>query len=97
MARLTDFDRKRLFQEFFNSLLKKADSQLTLVAFLRRRNGKPAKWQEQEFGERVYTITADGIWRGSEGPFLAPSAGQHRNWWTFTGMTSLLRNPEGAL
>lgn len=77
--------------------LKKADSQLTLIAFLRSRNDKPEKWQEQEFGERVYTITADGIWRGSEGPFLEPSAGQLHNWWTFTGMTSFLRNPEGAL
>ena len=77
--------------------LKKADSQLTLVAFSQEHGGKPAKWQEQEFGERVYTITADGIWRGSEGPFLEPSADQLRNWWTFTGMTSFLRNPGGAL
>ncbi len=77
--------------------LKKADSQLTLVAFLQSRNGKPAKWQAQEFGERVYTITAQGIWRGDEGPFLEPSAEQLRDWWTFTGMTSFLRNPGGAL
>ncbi len=77
--------------------LKKADSQLTLIAFSQKRDGKPANWQEQEFGERVYTITEDGIWRGSEGPFLEPSDGQLRDWWTFTGMTSFLRNPGGAI
>lgn len=77
--------------------LKRSDSQLTLVAFKQRRDGKPAQWQEKDFGERVYTITADGIWRGTEGPFLAPANGQSRDWWTFTGMTSFIRNPESTI
>lgn len=77
--------------------LKRGDSQLTLVAFTQNRDGKPALWQAQDFGERVYTLTAHGIWRGRKGPFCAPPAEELRNWWTFTGMTSFLRNPGGAL
>lgn len=77
--------------------MKRADSQLTLVAFRERRDGKPAQWQTKGFGERVYTITAHGVWRGSDGPFLEPPAGTVRNWWTFTGMTSFLRNPGGGV
>ncbi len=77
--------------------LRRTDSQLTLVAFSQKREGKPAKWQAQEFGERVYMITEDGIWRSGEGPFVEPPAGRLHNWWTFTGMTTFVRNPGGAL
>lgn len=77
--------------------LKRGDSQLTLVAFTQNRDGKLATWQAQDFGERVYTITAHGIWRGKESPFKAPSADHPRDWWTFTGMTAFLRNPGGTL
>ena len=77
--------------------LKREDSQLTIIAFSRKHDGKPAKWQTERFGERVYMITEDGIWRGTEGPFFGPEGGQPHNWWTFTGMTAFLLNPESAL
>ena len=77
--------------------LKREDSQLTIIACSQKHDGKPAKWQAEEFGERVYMITEDGIWRGDEGPYFEPAAGQPHRWWTFTGMTAFLRNPEGAL
>ncbi len=77
--------------------LKREDSQLTVVAFSQKRDGKPARWQAAPYGERVYMITEEGIWRGTDGPFFAPAAGQVHNWWSFTGMTALLRNPGGAL
>ena len=84
-------------------------SQSTLYRALRRleeRGALRSRWESIEESQvdgrdgpprRYYTITADGIWRGSEGPFLEPSAGQRCDWWTFTGMTSFLRNPGGAL
>lgn len=76
--------------------LKRADSQLTLVAFTENPDGKPSDWRTKDYGERVYTITAHGIWRGQEGPFLAPSEEHLHSWWTFTGMTSFIRNPGGV-
>ena len=77
--------------------MSKTDSQLTVVAFSQNREGKPADWQAQDFGERVYMITEDGIWRSDEGPFVGPPAGAHHNWWTFTGMTAFVRNPGSGL
>ena len=77
--------------------LKREDSQLTIIACSQKHDGKPAKWQGEWFGERVYMITEDGIWRGDEGPFFEPAAGQPHKWWTFTGMTAFLHNPGGAL
>ena len=77
--------------------LNREDSQLTIIACSEQHDGKPATWQTERFGERVYMITADGIWFGNHGPFCDPPAGQPHKWWTFTGMTAFLRNPEGAL
>lgn len=77
--------------------LSKEDSQLTLVSFSQYRDGLPLQWQSGPFGERVYLITKNGIWRGTEGPFNSPPDGEFHDWWTFTGMTSFLRNPEEYL
>ena len=74
--------------------LNGTDSQLTLVIFSKKHDGRPADWQTKEFGERVYMITEDGIWRGNDGPYLKPPADRAHNWWTFSGMTAFLRNPE---
>ena len=74
--------------------LSREDSQLTLVAFSQKNDGRPSHWQSRPFGERVYMVTEDGIWRGTEGPFNQPPDGALHNWWTFRGMTAFLRNPE---
>ena len=87
------FGDEHVNQELYLAL-NRADSQLTLVTFSKKRDGRPAQWQAEAFGERVYMVTEDGIWRGNEGPFLQPSEGELHNWWTFTGMTTFLRNPE---
>jgi len=64
---------------------------LTLIAFSKTRNDKLKRWAQQQFGERVYVVAEDGIWRGREGPFEPPAPGATHNWWTFRGMTKLLR------
>ena len=87
------FGDEHVNQELYIAL-NSPDSQLTLVAFSKKRDGCPAQWQSEAFGERVYMVTEDGIWRGNEGPFLQPPRGELHNWWTFTGMTTFLRNPE---
>ena len=74
--------------------LNETDSQLTLVIFSKKRDGTAAEWQRKEFGERIYMVTEDGIWRGNDGPYLRPPDDRPHNWWTFSGMTAFLRNPE---
>jgi len=73
--------------------LRRPDSQLTVVVFCMNHDGKPERWQSEVFGERIYTVTSQGIWRGREGPFLVPAEGKTHNWWTFTGMTKFLAAP----
>lgn len=75
--------------------LNETDSQLTLVIFSKKRDGAAAEWQTREFGERIYMVTEDGIWRGQDGPYLQPPDDRLHTWWTFSGMTAFLRNPEG--
>ena len=87
------FGDQHVNQEMLHAL-SESDNQLTLVIFSRKRDGPPAEWQTKEFGERVYMITEDGIWRGNDGPYLQPHGGRVHNWWTFSGMTAFLRNPE---
>ena len=74
--------------------MNETDSQLTLVIFSKKRDGSAAEWQRREFGERIYMVTEDGIWRGNDGPYLQPPDDRLHNWWTFSGMTAFLRNPE---
>lgn len=69
--------------------LSRPGSQLTIVAFSQKRNGKLENWGTRSFGERVYVLSEDGAWCGSKGPFLSNSTS--RTWWTFKGMTELVR------
>ena len=87
------FGDEHIDQEIYFGLSRE-DSQLTLVTFSQKNDGRPSQWQSRPFGERVYTVTEDGIWRGTEGPFNQPPDGTLHNWWTFKGMTAFLRNPE---
>jgi hypothetical protein len=67
-------------------------SKTTLVAFSRERAAKLKIWGESSAGERIFTVTAEGLYRGKAGPFFPPEASATRDWWTFAGATSLLEN-----
>lgn len=70
-----------------------SDSKITLIAFSSTRNNKLKRWGESSAGERIFVIAKDGLYRGKEGPYFSPTApATERDWWTFSGATSLLEN-----
>lgn len=68
------------------------DSKTTLVAFSGQHAAKLKRWGESSAGERIFALTADGLFRGEHGPFFPATAPSKRDWWTFVGVTSLLEN-----
>lgn len=69
------------------------ESKTTLVAFARSFDGKLAKWAASGAADRIFVLAKDGLYRGAKGPyFAAPTSLTSRDWWTFSGATSLLEN-----
>jgi SIR2-like protein len=62
--------------------------QLTVVVMSKERSGLLVQWASRSFGERLYVLCEDGAWCGTEGPYLGA---EPRDWWTFEGMTNLVR------
>ncbi|TSD87559.1 SIR2 family protein [Mycobacterium sp. KBS0706] len=78
-----------------------ADSRTTLVAFIKQGTGLAdclERWKGSQWGSRVYVVTEAGLYVGNQGPFHAPGDGKAHNWWTFEGVTKILRDgAEGSL
>lgn len=67
----------------------------TLLVFCREGGGMPDALQamrSSSCGKRVYVMTEKGLYIGVEGPFYPPPAGTELDWWTFAGVTNLLKN-----
>ena len=81
--------------------MERFDSKTTLLAFCSERYGYPPileQWRNRFWGKRVYVMTDRGLYAGQEGPFFEPPVGQSLNWWTFAGVTRLLRDgAEGSM
>lgn len=75
--------------------LSRPDSKATLVAFCAEVNGKLPEcleaWRHQPWGSRVYIATDKGLYVGSGGPMYALAEGA-LGWWTFSGVTKVLRD-----
>lgn len=80
--------------------LARADSKSTLLAFCLETDGKlPAcleKWRRAPWGARVYVITNRGIYAGASPAAYEPSSGD-LSWWSFAGVTSVLRSGAGSV
>jgi hypothetical protein len=66
-----------------------------MLAFLSESNGIPScveKWRESPWAMRLYVLTEMGIYAGATGPFHSAKAGEPREWWTFAGVTRLLKD-----
>jgi len=74
----------------------RTDSKTTLIAFAEERNDQMpeclAEWRNGPWGSRVFVITQNGAYVGSEGPLYQPEEGAQHSWWTFSGVTKLLRD-----
>jgi hypothetical protein len=57
-----------------------------------------SKWRGSGWAERLFCITQRGLYVGDEGPHFAPEDGKTHAWWTFDGVTRLLRDgAEGCI
>ena len=75
--------------------LERPGCKATLLAFCQEGENLPLSldaWRKSEWGERVYVVTENGIYVGKEGPFHPPKNPKGHDWWTFNGVTDLLRN-----
>lgn len=77
------------------------DNKTTVVVFMCEAFGWPAcitKWRSSSWGKRLYIVTEKGIYVGPEGPFHGVEQGKVRDWWTFAGVSKLLKDgAEGCL
>ncbi|TOB86102.1 SIR2 family protein, partial [Vibrio parahaemolyticus] len=72
--------------------LSKNDNRTVLVAFLECRNEIPScleRWRTSSYGSRVIIASLHGLYVGAKGPFKRKD---NDYWWTFEGVTSVLKN-----
>lgn len=72
--------------------LQRPENKTTLIAFSPKLNPILEKWRSGTWGKRVYVITEDGMYVGSNGPHTPPVGGEKRHWWTFSGVTKMLNS-----
>lgn len=72
------------------------DSKTTLLAFCKEMPQCLQEWRRRPWGRRVYVAAQNGLYVGQEGPDHKPPAGEHRDWWKFSGLAKLLRDGVGS-
>ena len=80
---------KHLHQEI-ELAMEQANSQTTILAFTEKLPVTVEKWQKSRWSKRLYIMTPNGIFVGSDGPHAPPAAGGTHTWWTFKGVSRLL-------
>ncbi len=75
--------------------LSAPDNRTTVVAFLAEASGWPeciSRWRASAWAKRLYVVTDKGMYVGSTGPFCAVEHDASRDWWTFEGVTKILKD-----
>jgi len=72
--------------------LQRPDNRTTILAFSSGLNSILEKWRILPWAKRLYIITGEGLYVGSEGPFYPPSDNNSREWWKFDGVIQILEN-----
>lgn len=73
--------------------LSKEDNKTVLIAFLECRDEIPKcieKWRTSKYGKRIIIASLNGLYIGNSEPFKRKDENDY--WWTFDGVTSLLKN-----
>lgn len=73
--------------------LSKEENKTVLLAFLECRGDIPVcleKWRNSSYGSRVIIASLRGLYIGGQGPFKRKDDDDY--WWTFKGVTSVLKN-----
>ncbi|MHB1685416.1 MAG: SIR2 family protein [Bacilli bacterium] len=72
--------------------LRQPENKTTILAFSQDLVPVLKRWRTLPWAKRLYVITGDGLYVGDQGPFFQPSLGAKRDWWTFGGVTSILKS-----
>jgi len=72
--------------------LQRPENKTTVLAFAPSLNSTLERWRTGPWGKRVYVITGDGLYVGTDGPHSPPTAPAKRDWWTFAGITKMLNS-----
>lgn len=70
--------------------LQRPENKTTVLAFASELNPTLEKWRSGPWGKRIYVISGEGLYVGTEGPYAPPIAETKRDWWTFGGVTKML-------
>ena len=70
--------------------IQRPENKTTLLAFAQKLNPTLERWRMGSWGKRIYVITEDGLYVGSDGPHSPPTGAAKRDWWTFSGVTKIL-------
>ena len=75
--------------------MARPDCETTLVAFCFEDTGLPETlqhWRDARWGERLFCVTQCGLYVGRDGPYFEPTTRPAHDWWTFKGVSTLLRD-----
>lgn len=75
--------------------MARPESKTTLIAFQAEGNGLPEAlqcWRSERWGERLFCVTERGLYVGRDGPYFEPTGKSGHDWWTFKGVSALLRD-----
>ncbi|TWA60822.1 SIR2-like protein [Azospirillum baldaniorum] len=78
--------------------LERPENKSTLIAFCREGDAMPAcltRWRSQPWKRKLFILTEKGIYAGGEGPYYPSKTTAEHGWWTFKGVTRLLRDGAG--
>lgn len=72
--------------------LQQPGNKTTILAFSKDLNEVLKRWRKSLWGKRLYAITEEGLYVGTEGPFSPPEKDEKRDWWKFEGVTRILNS-----
>ena len=72
--------------------LQQPGNKTTILAFSKDLNAVLQRWRELSWGKRLYAITEEGLYVGTERPFFLPDKDKKRDWWKFEGVTRILNS-----
>ncbi|MFM2042569.1 MAG: hypothetical protein RLY86_1145 [Pseudomonadota bacterium] len=79
--------------------LERPENKTTLIAFCQEGASMPdclTRWRQQSWSRKIFILTEKGIYDGDQGPLHPSTTGTDLLWWTFEGVTTLLRDGAGA-
>ena len=72
--------------------LQRPENRTTILAFSLGLNTILNNWRKLPWAKRLYIITGEGLYVGSEGPYYPPYDKDSREWWKFDGVIQILEN-----